>query len=134
MTVARVPTATVGRVGRRQSPLSNVSSRSNITFVMVHQVETFPNMDLRTMTEEEFEREVLAAPGPVLVDFATSWCPPCRVLAPILAAIAEERAGKLRVETVDAEASVPLARRCEVRSFPTVIAFAGGREVARTVG
>jgi thioredoxin 1 len=77
---------------------------------------------------------VLGAAGPVLVDFATSWCPPCRVLAPILAALERERAGRLRVETVDAEASQPLARRCEVRSFPTVIAYAGGREVARTVG
>jgi thioredoxin 1 len=69
-------------------------------------------MKLRTMTEEQFEREVLAAPETVLLDFSTSWCPPCRVLAPILASLADERRGRLRVETVDAEASVPLAQRC----------------------
>jgi thioredoxin 1 len=86
------------------------------------------------MTEEQFERDVLAAEVPVLLDFATTWCPPCRAIAPMLEALAKERAGRLRVESVDAEASIPLARRCDVRSFPTIIAFAGGREVARTVG
>jgi thioredoxin 1 len=86
------------------------------------------------MTEAEFEAEVLAAPQPVLLDFAASQCAPCRALAPILESLAGERAGRLRVETIDAEASMPLSRRCDVRSFPTLIVFAGGREVARTVG
>src|SRR6266511_3812593 len=91
-------------------------------------------MKLRTMTEAEFEREVLGAPGPVLVDFAATWCPPCRVLDPILGALARERAGRLRVETIDADASPRLAQRCDVRSLPTLISFAGGRELGRTVG
>jgi thioredoxin 1 len=86
------------------------------------------------MSEEEFAREVLAAPHPVLVDFATSWCGPCRALAPVLRALADERAGRITVETVDAEASQALAARYDVRSFPTVIKFAGGRETARVVG
>jgi thioredoxin len=86
------------------------------------------------MTEAEFEQEIVGAPHPVLIDFATPWCAPCRALAPILSALASERAGKLRIETVDAEASLPLSRRFDVRSFPTVIAFSGGREVARAVG
>jgi thioredoxin 1 len=91
-------------------------------------------MKLRTMTEEEFEREVLAAPGPVLLDFAAAWCPPCRALAPTLEALARERAGRLRVETIDADRSPRLAQRCDVRSLPTLISFAGGRELGRTVG
>ena len=91
-------------------------------------------MKLRTMTEAEFEKEVLAASQPVLVDFATTWCAPCRALAPVLSAVANERAGRLRVESVDAEASQALSQRCDVRSFPTVIAFSGGREVARAIG
>jgi thioredoxin len=86
------------------------------------------------MTEAEFEKEIVGAPQPVLIDFATPWCAPCRALAPILSALASERAGQLRVETVDAEASLELSRRFDVRSFPTVIAFSGGREVARAVG
>jgi thioredoxin len=95
---------------------------------------TSPRMKLRAMNEAEFAAEVLAAPQTVLVDFATSWCAPCRALAPILRAVAAERGGQLSVATIDAEASQALARRYDVRSFPTVIAFAGGREVARTVG
>jgi len=91
-------------------------------------------MTLQTMTEQEFEAEVLAATHPVLVDFATSYCGPCRALAPILGALATERSGRLTVKTIDAEASRALAMRYDVRSFPTVIAFAGGREVARAVG
>jgi len=86
------------------------------------------------MTEEEFEREVLSAPGPVLVDFATHWCPPCRAMAPVLAALAAERSGRLIVNSVDGDTSQALVTRCDVRSFPTVIAFSGGREIARAVG
>jgi thioredoxin 1 len=86
------------------------------------------------MTEAEFAQEVLAAPHTVLLDFATSWCAPCRALAPILRALADERPGRLALHTVDAESSQALAQRCDIRSFPTVIAFAGGREVARAVG
>jgi thioredoxin 1 len=91
-------------------------------------------MTLSTMTEKQFETEVLGASGPVLVDFATNWCAPCRALAPILRALEAERAGRLVVKSVDAEASLPLAVRYDVRSYPTVIAFAGGREVGRAVG
>lgn len=88
------------------------------------------------MTEEQFHREVLAAPQPVLVDFATAWCGPCRALAPVLRRLAEERAGRLSVVTVDGDAadSQPLLTRLDVRSFPTVIAFAGGREIGRAIG
>src|SRR5437773_12520404 len=94
--------------------------------------DTLPFME--PMTEEQFEREVLAAPLPVLVDFATSWCPPCRALAPILRQLAAERAGRLTLRTVDADASHALTVRYDVRYFPTMIAFAGGREVARAIG
>jgi len=86
------------------------------------------------MTEGEFEREVLAATGPVWVDFATYWCPPCRALAPILEALAAERGGTLVVKSVDAETSRGIVTRCDVRAFPTVIAFSKGREVARAIG
>ena len=84
------------------------------------------------MTEQEFESEVLAASHPVLVDFATHWCPPCRALAPILQALAAERT--LALESIDGDTSRELVTRCDVRSFPTVIVFSGGREVARAVG
>ena len=96
--------------------------------------ETSPDMSFQTVTENDFQSEVLAAPLPVLVDFATHWCAPCRALQPILRALEAERPGRLRVCTVDAETNRALADRYDVRSFPTVIAFSEGRVVGRLVG
>jgi thioredoxin 1 len=76
----------------------------------------------------------MGADQPLWIDFATSWCPPCRALAPILQEIAAHYAGKLRIRTIDAESSLALARRFDVRAFPTVVALVRGREVARVVG
>jgi thioredoxin 1 len=89
---------------------------------------------VRAVTEENFEAEVLESPVPVLVDFATEWCPPCRVVAPILQRLAAENEGRVRVVTVDGDASPTLAARFSVRGYPTVIAFAAGKEQARQLG
>lgn len=83
-------------------------------------------------TLRDFEQEVLAAKNTVLVDFATSWCSPCRAVAPILEALSAER--RLELFTVDGAEERELAMRLDVRAFPTVIAFRGGREVGRAVG
>ena len=81
-----------------------------------------------------FDAEVLASRVPVLVDFATPWCAPCRALEPTLHGLARAHAGRLRVVRVDADASPEIAQRYRVRGFPTVIAFAGGEERGRHVG
>ncbi|WP_437970104.1 thioredoxin family protein [Sorangium sp. So ce260] len=86
------------------------------------------------INESDFDAEVLEAGVPVLVDFTAAWCPPCRALAPILQRLAEEGAGRLKVVAVDGDRSPALARRFGIRGLPTVVAFAGGREVARHVG
>jgi thioredoxin 1 len=99
-------------------------------------METTPmhTSPLPAITEQTFDAEVLAADLPVLIDFTTAWCPPCRALAPILHKVAAEQAGRLKVVTVDGDAEAALAARLRVKGFPTVIAFAGGKEVARHVG
>ncbi|AUX41252.1 thioredoxin [Sorangium cellulosum] len=89
---------------------------------------------IREIDEQSFEAEVLQAGVPVLVDFTAQWCPPCRALAPILHKLAEEGAGRLKVVAVDGDRSPELARRFGIRGLPTVVAFAGGKEVARHVG
>ncbi|MCC6553076.1 MAG: transposase, partial [Polyangiaceae bacterium] len=89
---------------------------------------------VRAIQETEFEAEVVRAQVPVLVDFTTTWCSPCRLLAPILHKIAEEGAGRLKVVAVDGDEQAALAARFRIKAFPTVIAFAGGKEVARHVG
>lgn len=70
----------------------------------------------------------------MLVDFTATWCTPCRALAPVLTKIAGEQAGRLKVVAVYGDESPGLAARYGVKGFPTLIAFAGGREVARHVG
>ena len=91
-------------------------------------------MAVKQITTAEFDQEVLQHPGTVLVDFYAVWCPPCRALAPLLERFSEENADRVKVVKVDSDASPGLATRFGVRALPTVIAFAGGKEVARHVG
>jgi thioredoxin 1 len=81
-----------------------------------------------------FDAEVLASAQPFLLDFSAVWCGPCKALAPIIDRIADEKAGQARVGKIDVDDSPHTATRFGVRSFPTVIVFKGGREVARQVG
>jgi thioredoxin 1 len=93
-----------------------------------------PTNNVRRITAENFQDEVLESPVPVLVDFDTAWCPPCRVLAPILERFAVENEGRVRVGAVAADECPSLAARFAVKGYPTVIAFAGGKERARHLG
>jgi thioredoxin 1 len=86
------------------------------------------------VTEQTFQEEVLESSVPVLVDFATAWCPPCRALAPVLDKLAAEVAGRAKVVSVAADECPSLAARFAVKGYPTVVAFAGGRERARHLG
>lgn len=87
-----------------------------------------------TVTEQTFEAEVLQANVPVLVDFSTAWCGPCRLLKPILQDVAHGSAGRVKVVMIDGDDSAALAARLRVRAFPTIVAFSGGAEIARHVG
>jgi thioredoxin 1 len=76
--------------------------------------------------ESDFERLVLEAPQPAVVDFSAAWCGPCRSLAPIIEGLADEYGGRVTVATVDIDDNPRLAARYGVRSVPTVMLFAGG--------
>ncbi len=89
---------------------------------------------VRAVTEEGFEREALAAEGPVLVDFWAGWCPPCRRLAPALEALAAEYQGRLTVLKVDVDENPELSARYGIRSIPTLIVFKEGRVADRRLG
>ncbi|MEZ4414482.1 MAG: thioredoxin [Gemmatimonadota bacterium] len=84
--------------------------------------------------EEDFQRTVLDAHVPVLVDFYADWCAPCRMLAPMIDEIAGAERGRLLVVKVDTDHAPTVAQSYGIRSIPTVIMFKDGAEVGRSVG
>jgi thioredoxin 1 len=89
---------------------------------------------IRDVTTETFEAAVMRAAGPVLVEFSADWCPPCRMMEPVVAELAASLAGRLTVYRLDSDRDPDVNIRYTVLSMPTLIVFAGGRPVARLVG
>jgi thioredoxin 1 len=87
-----------------------------------------------TVTAADFDRRVLEAPTPALVDFGAEWCTPCRVIDPIIDRLAAEYGERLAVAKVDIDASPELAVKYHVRSVPTVMLIAGGKVQQVLVG
>jgi thioredoxin 1 len=92
-----------------------------------------PTSALPAVTGDTFTADVLESERPVLVDFTAVWCAPCRVMAPVLDALAGER-DDVRFVTVDVDAEPELAARHEVLSAPTFVLFRAGAPVLRLVG
>ena len=90
-------------------------------------------MAIVTVTKENFEKEVLQAEKPVMVDFWATWCGPCRMRSPIVDQLAEERADAV-FGKVNVDEQQELAAQFGIMSIPTVVVFKNGRVVRQTVG
>lgn len=86
-----------------------------------------------TITKSNFEEEILRSDKPVLLDFWATWCGPCRMLAPVIEEIANER-GDVKVGKVNVDDEGALATAFGISSIPTVVLIKDGKELDRVVG
>jgi thioredoxin 1 len=91
-------------------------------------------MTVQSVTDATFEAEVLRSELPVLVDLYADWCQPCKQLSPIVAQVAEEFAGKIKVVKVDVDNNPMVAQTFRAQSIPMLLVIAQGRVVQHHVG
>jgi len=91
-------------------------------------------LNIVTLTQQNFEKEVLQSSKPVLVDFWAEWCGPCKMLAPILDELAQEYDGKVTIAKVNIDEFQELAAQYGVRSIPTLLMFQKGQVADQIVG
>lgn len=87
-----------------------------------------------TLTQENFSKEVLESPKPVLVDFWAEWCGPCKMIAPLLDELATEYDGKVKIGKINTDEQQQLAAQYGVRSIPTLLFFKNGQVVNQMIG
>ena len=90
-------------------------------------------MSVLRVTKESFEQEVLKSEKTVLVDFYADWCGPCKMLSPIVDAVAEER-NDIKIVKVNIDADSELAVKYRVMTIPTLVVLENGEEVTRSSG
>ena len=90
--------------------------------------------DVQQVSDESFDREVLQAELPVLIDFWAPWCGPCKAIGPVVEELAKEYAGKLKVVKMNVDDNPQTPSKYGVRGIPNLILFKGGQVKDQIVG
>ena len=90
--------------------------------------------NIKELTDANFEAEVLKSEVPTLVDFWAVWCGPCKQIAPMVDALADDYKGRVKVAKLDVDHNQVMAQQYGVRSIPTLLIFKGGKVVGQMVG
>ena len=91
-------------------------------------------MELITITDDNFEEEVINSDKPVLIDFWAVWCGPCRMIAPIVEELANEYDGKVKIGKLDVDSNQQTSIKFGVRSIPTILIFKDGKVKETIIG
>ena len=86
------------------------------------------------LTDDTFDKDVVQAAEPVLVDFWAPWCGPCRMLSPVIEELGKEYAGKVKVAKINTDEHPNSASRFKISAIPTLLFFKGGKVVEQLVG
>lgn len=86
------------------------------------------------LTEETFTHEVLEAQGLVLVDFYATWCPPCKMMNPVIQNLAQEYHGRVKVGRIDSDKAPNLSQKYQILSIPTFLFFRDGKLLDEATG
>ena len=87
-----------------------------------------------SVSDANFDQEVLQSSEPVVVDFFAEWCGPCKAMAPALEAVAAEMKGKVKVAKLDVDQNPTVTQEYKIQAMPTMMIFKGGKKVAERVG
>jgi thioredoxin 1 len=90
--------------------------------------------DITTVTDDNFQAEVVEADKPVLVDFWAPWCGPCRMVAPVLEEIAQEKGDAIQIVKLNVDENPETAAKFQVMSIPTLILFKDGDVAHKVIG